>query len=57
MASKWPPPGLAITANNLFKFSLIASLGGSALARRCLPTLLAASGGMLARLLVLASSH
>ena len=44
---------LAITANNVFKFSLIASLGGSALARRCLPTLLAASGGMLAGLLVL----
>ncbi|WP_199102829.1 MgtC/SapB family protein [Aquitalea sp. ASV11] len=44
---------LAITANNVFKFSLIASLGGSALARRCLPTLLAASGGMLAGLLML----
>ncbi|WP_159875566.1 MgtC/SapB family protein [Aquitalea denitrificans] len=48
---------LAISANNVFKFSLIASLGGSALARRCLPTLLAASGGMLAGLLVLASSY
>ncbi|BBF86148.1 MgtC family [Aquitalea magnusonii] len=48
---------LAITANNVFKFSLIASLGGSALARRCLPTLLAASGGMLAGLLVLSGSH
>lgn len=44
---------LAITANNTFKFGLIASLGGSTLARRCLPTLLAASLGMLGGLLVL----
>lgn len=48
---------LAITANNAFKFGLIASLGGSTLARRCLPTLLAASLGMLAGLLALSSSY
>jgi len=48
---------LAITANNLFKFGLIASLGGRTLARRCLPTLLLASAGMLAGLLALSSGY
>lgn len=43
---------LAVLANNLFKYGLIASLGGRTLAWRCLPTFAATAVGMLAGLLI-----
>lgn len=44
---------LAVFANNLFKFGLIASLGGRTLAWRCLPTFILSGAGMLGGLLLL----
>ena len=43
---------LAVLANNLFKYGLIASLGGRTLAWRCLPTFLASGAGLLGGLLI-----
>ncbi len=48
---------LAVLANNIFKFSLMATLGGKALARRCLPTLLLATSAMLIALAALLAGH
>jgi uncharacterized membrane protein (DUF4010 family) len=44
---------VAVGSNTLFKFGLIATLGGRRLAMRCLPTFLALFGGLIVGVTVL----